>query len=133
MFTHRLVRGYVVLVLGVLLFFGRTFFVPDAADPAPFTGDWLSAVALRPVACFAGEPVCTEVFIVVGTALLIGLLMGIGNLRAVLIATAFALPPLMIYITAYPIWIVLIMLLLMPLMAHAALNAWLPRVPAPST
>ncbi len=124
MLHHRLVRGYAVLLLGIVLFFARPIFAPDSLDGEPFTG----AVATRVFGCVTGaeRQLCTEPLIVLGTALVMGLALGWGSLRGLLIAVAFAVPPLLLYITFYPIWIVLIMLLLVPAMAHAALNTWLP-------
>jgi hypothetical protein len=113
MLQNRVVRGYLVLLAGVLVFFGRRL---------------LAGEALLPAAPMAAEiRSTTEIWIVVITAALVTQAVALGRLRAMLIALPFALPPLMLYLTFYPTLIVFMMLLLLPLLVHAALQAWLPQ------
>ena len=119
MLQIRPVRGYLVLLIGAAIFIGLRValgapLMPDDSNYAHIAHD-------------------AEPQLVVVTALLIGIAIGFSSgLRGVLIATAFSIPPLMIYFTFYPLWIVLCMFLLVPMLAHTALGAWLPAGRAPS-
>ena len=123
----RIVRAYIVLALGLIAFFVRPNVAPDTYDRDGSA--FMDATATRALGCLSqGEQdVCGEPYIVIGTALLMALAVGGLHLRASLISLGFTFPPLLIYATVYPIWIVLMMMLLMPLMAHAALNTWIPE------
>jgi hypothetical protein len=69
----------------------------------------------------------TEMWIVISTALLIGPAVALGRLRAMLIALPFSLPPVMLYLTFYPLLIVFLLLAMVPWLVHAALSAWMPE------
>lgn len=112
MLTNRVVRGYVVLIAGLIAFFGRRMLAGDGLwPPGLMDAEILSE---------------TEMWIVITTALLIGPAVALGRVRAMIIAIPFALPPLMLYLTFYPLLIVFVMLAMVPWMVHAALNAWMP-------
>jgi hypothetical protein len=115
MVMHRVVRGYVMLLAGAFAFFGRRVLAGEALLP--------------PVAMGAEIRSEVELWIVVATAVLMTQAVALGRMRAMLIALPFAIPPVLLYITFYPLLIVLMMLLLLPLMVHAALGAWLPDSP----
>jgi hypothetical protein len=66
-------------------------------------------------------------WIVISTALLIGPAVALGRLRAMLIALPFSLPPVMLYLTFYPLLIVFLLLAMVPWLVHAALSAWMPE------
>ncbi|WP_448546077.1 hypothetical protein [Roseiflexus sp.] len=113
MFTHRVTRGYVVLIAGLIAFFGRRLLAGDALwSPGMLDAEILSE---------------TEMWIVISTALLIGPAVALGRLRAMLIALPFSLPPVMLYLTYYPLLIVFLLLAMVPWLVHAALSAWMPE------
>jgi hypothetical protein len=112
MFGSRAVRGYAVLLIGVVLFIGLRLATGAAlleSDPN--------------YAHIASE---VEPQLIVVTLVLVGVAVGWGSVRGILIATAFTLPPLMLYFTFYPLWIILLMLLMVPMLGYAALRSWLP-------
>lgn len=113
MLQSRPIRGYIVLLVGAAVFVGLRL---------------MSGAPLMPgdsqYAHIASE---VEPQLIVVTALLAGIVLGWGSLRGMLIATAFVIPPLLLYFTFYPLWIILLMLLLVPMLAHAALGAWMPN------
>ncbi|MEN9938590.1 MAG: hypothetical protein RLZZ387_5169 [Chloroflexota bacterium] len=113
MLQNRVVRGYVVLLAGLLVFFGRRLLAGES-----LLGDSMMGAEIRSEA---------EIWIVVVTAALTTQAVALGRARAMLIALPFALPPLMLYITFYPTVIVFLMLLMLPWLVHAALGAWLPE------
>jgi hypothetical protein len=109
---HPLIRGYGVLVLGMLVFFVRRLLAGDPLLPdEPMAAQILSDV---------------ELWIVICTAFLIGPIVAFGRPRAMLIAAPFAIPPVLLYLTFYPLLIVFLMLLLLPVLVYAAVNAWMP-------
>jgi hypothetical protein len=113
MFTHRVTRGYMVLIAGLIAFFGRRLLAGDALwSPGMLDAEILSE---------------TEMWIVISTALLIGPAVALGRLRAMLIALPFSLPPVMLYLTYYPLLIVFLLLAMVPWLVHAALSAWMPE------
>lgn len=113
MFMHRVTRGYMVLIAGLIAFFGRRLLAGDALwSPGMLDAEILSE---------------TEMWIVISTALLIGPAVALGRLRAMLIALPFSLPPVMLYLTFYPLLIVFLMLAMVPWLVHAALSAWMPE------
>jgi hypothetical protein len=122
----RLIRAFIILALGLVVFFCRPLFAADDfdRDGTPMVDAALSRV----YGCISGAErnLCAEPIIVIGTTVLMAIVTAAGRPRAMLIALAFTFPPLLIYMTLYPIWIVLGMIVLMPLMTHAALNSWLP-------
>ncbi len=113
MFMHRVTRGYMVLIAGLVAFFGRRLLAGDALwSPGMLDAEILSE---------------TEMWIVISTALLIGPAVALGRLRATLIALPFSLPPVMLYLTFYPLLIVFLLLAMVPWLVHAALSAWMPE------
>ncbi len=113
MFMHRVTRGYMVLIAGLVAFFGRRLLAGDALwSPGMLDAEILSE---------------TEMWIVISTALLIGPAVALGRLRAMLIALPFSLPPVMLYLTFYPLLIVFLLLAMVPWLVHAALSAWMPE------
>lgn len=112
MFMHRVTRGYVVLIAGLIAFFGRRLLAGDTLWPPGM----LDAEILSE----------TEMWIVISTALLIGPAVALGRLRAMLIALPFSLPPIMLYLTFYPLLIIFLLLAMVPWLVHAALSAWMP-------
>ncbi len=113
MFMHRVTRGYMVLIAGLVAFFGRRLLAGDALwSPGMLDAEILSE---------------TEMWIVISTALLIGPAVALGCLRATLIALPFSLPPVMLYLTFYPLLIVFLLLAMVPWLVHAALSAWMPE------
>ena len=113
MFMHRVTRGYMVLIAGLIAFFGRRLLAGDALwSPGMLDAEILSE---------------TEMWIVISTALLIGPAVALGRLRAMLIALPFSLPPVMLYLTFYPLLIVFLLLAMVPWLVHAALSAWMPE------
>jgi hypothetical protein len=123
----RLIRAFVVLAIGLVLFFTRPIWAFDDIDREGLSR--VDAALSRVYGCIsAGErQLCAEPLVVIITTIVMALAVSAGRPRATLIALAFTFPPLLIYLTLYPIWIVLGMLILMPLMTHAALNTWLPE------
>lgn len=113
MFMHRVTRGYLVLIAGLIAFFGRRLLAGDALWPPGLMHAEILSEA--------------EMWIVISTALLIGPAVALGRLRAILIALPFALPPIMLYITFYPLLIVFVLLAMVPWLMHAALSAWMPE------
>jgi len=76
MFMHRVTRGYMVLIAGLIAFFGRRLLAGDALwSPGMLDAEILSE---------------TEMWIVISTALLIGPAVALGRLRAMLIALPFS-------------------------------------------
>nr|PZN21875.1 MAG: hypothetical protein DIU80_18550 [Chloroflexota bacterium] len=115
MLLNRVTRGYLMLLAGAIAFFGRRLLAGEPLlPPAPMAAEIRSE---------------TELWIVVATAALMTQAVALGRLRGMLIALPFAIPPLLLYLTFYPTLIVAMMLLLLPLMVHAALGAWMPQTP----
>ncbi len=113
MFLHRVTRGYLVVIAGLIAFFGRRLLAGDALwPPGLMDAEILSE---------------TEMWIVISTALMIGPAVALGRLRAILIALPFSLPPIMLYLTFYPLLIVFLLLAMIPWLVHAALSSWLPE------
>lgn len=117
MLQHRVARGYLTLLVGTVVFFTRRLLAGEALLP-----DAAMASEIRSEA---------ELWIVVVTAALITQAVALGRPRGMLIALPFALPPLLLYITFYPTLIVLLMLLMLPVLVHAALLSWLPQQSSP--
>jgi uncharacterized membrane protein len=112
MFGIRAVRGYIVLIAGAAIFIALRL----AAGAPLMESD-------PNYAHIASE---VEPQLLVFTLALMGIAVGWGSLRGILIATAFSLPPLLLYFTFYPLWIIFLMLLMVPMLGYAALRSWLP-------
>ncbi|ABU59367.1 MULTISPECIES: hypothetical protein [Roseiflexus] len=113
MVMHRVTRGYLVLIAGLIAFFGRRLLAGDALWPPGL----MHAEILSD----------TEMWIVIFTALMIGPAVALGRLRAMVIALPFSLPPIMLYLTFYPLLIVFLLLAMVPWLVHAALSSWMPE------
>ncbi len=113
MLVHRVARGYLVLIAGLIAFFGRRLLAGDALWPPQLMGAEILSE--------------TEMWIVISTALMIGPAVALGRVRAILIALPFSLPPVMLYLTFYPLLIVFLLLAMVPWLVHAALSSWMPE------
>jgi hypothetical protein len=114
MLAIRPVRGYIVLIIGIVIFIGIRLITGAAI--------WESDPRYLHI---ANE---LEPQLLIATAFVSAAVVGLGSFRGVLIACAFAIPPIMIYFTFYPLWIVAIMLFMVPILAYAALRSWLPMM-----
>jgi len=110
--TNRVVRGYVVLLAGLIAFFARRLLAGDALWPPGLMDAEILSDA--------------EMWIIISTAMLIGPSVALGRIRAMLIALPFSLPPIMLYLTFYPLLVVFLMLAMIPWLVHAALGSWMP-------
>jgi len=122
---NRLVRGYVVLLLGVLALLLRRLVASSQLDAAP------PAIAVRSLVwqCYMeGAPVaCSEPIITGLIFLLLVPALGWKSLPGFLVALALLIPPAAFYFMLAPSWAALILLLLPPL-AYLLLDRWLPPV-----
>jgi hypothetical protein len=113
MLQSRPVRGYLVLCAGLLAFIGLRL-----ATGAPL-------LESDPHYAHIASDVEPQMIVVI--AILTGIAVGWGSLRGILIAVAFILPPLLLYFTFYPLWIIFLMFLMVPMLGYAALRSWLPE------
>ncbi len=123
--NNRLVRGYAILVLGVLALLLRRLLASSQLDAAP------PAIGIRSLVwqCYMeGVPVaCSEPIITGLIFLLLIPALGGKSLPGLLIAIALLIPPAAFYFMLAPSWAGLILLLLPPL-AYLLLDRWLPQV-----
>lgn len=128
LFHNRLVRGYAVLLLGLLALITRRLFAPDILD----LDISQIAVSFRLIVmnCYAAPGLvnCSDTLIVAATSGLLVVALGWSSLLGFLVAIALTIPPLALYIFLVPIWYVLLAFLLVPPLAYAILDVAMPRL-----
>ncbi len=129
MLENRLMRGYGIILIGLIILVTRRLLFPVEFDILPLaivvptmltrctnTGDLLS---------------CSELVIAGLTFLLLIPALGWGSIPGFMIVIALILPPAALFFLFTPIWGGLLLLLL-PLLIYLVLDIWLPRVLEPS-
>lgn len=122
---NRLFRGYAALLTGMLLLVVRRLVAPSQIDAAPLP------IAVRTFVwqCYT-EPnalACSELALGGLTLLLLVVALGWGSPLSVLVTIALIIPPAGFYFLLSPSWAAL-MVFLLPLLAYAILDRWLPQV-----
>lgn len=125
MLENRLIRGYSIMLIGLVILVMRRLIFPIEMDILPLaivvptmlshctnTGDLLS---------------CGELGIAILTFLLLIPALGWGSILSFMIVIALILPPAALFFLFTPIWGGLLFLLL-PLLTYLLLDIWLPRV-----
>ena len=125
MLESRLMRGYSIILIGLVILVARRLLFPVEFDILPLaivvptmltrctnTGDLLS---------------CGELVIAALTILLLIPALGWGSILGFMIVIALILPPAALFFLFTPIWGGLLLLLL-PLLTYLLLDIWLPRV-----
>lgn len=125
MLENRLIRGYGIMLIGLVILVMRRLIFPIEMDILPLaivvptmlshctnTGDLLS---------------CGELVIITLIVLLLIPALGWGSILSFMIVIALILPPAALFFLFTPIWGGLLLLLL-PLLTYLLLDIWLPRV-----
>jgi hypothetical protein len=126
LFANRLLRSYLVLLLGVLVFIGRRYLAPttfelEGLPPVIAVGSVLNSCYVAPTWIKCSDPVIIAV-----SVLLMTLTLGWGSWVAMIFAVILAILPLSIYFLLGPITLVLINLLVIPLIVQMILRLIFP-------
>ncbi|MCG8353557.1 MAG: hypothetical protein MI924_37815 [Chloroflexales bacterium] len=126
LFANRLLRSYLVLLLGILVFIGRRYIIPTTLEleglpPTIAVGSVLNSCYVAPTWIKCSDPVIIAV-----SVLLMTLTLGWGNWVAMMFAVILAILPLAIYFLLGPITLVLINLLAIPLIVQLILRLIFP-------
>lgn len=131
MFSNRLIRGYLVIMVGVLAYLVRRQFAPTTFELQELpltiaTASNLNACLLAPT---FGR--CSDPLIVVLTAIALVVTVGWGGFIPALLTVVMIPLPLAFYFLFAPTWMVLALLLAIPVTVEFGIRFILPRQPVP--
>lgn len=123
-FSNRLVRGYVVIGVGIILLAMRRLILTSQFDALP------ASVAMRTLIwdCYGEFKLvsCGDPFIAGLTFLLVTIAIGWGGCLNAMIAVALMLPVVAVYYLLLPVWAGGV-LLVMPLLAYLIIDVGMKR------
>ncbi|MGQ9528834.1 hypothetical protein [Chloroflexus sp.] len=125
--THRVVRAYLVIALGALLFWLRRIFLPTFFELQGVMFDIAVPSALNSCYNRPALATCSDAVIVVLTVFGVVAAVGWGNLAMTVFALILAIPPLALYFALSPIWPPLIALAFIPIALELGLWFLFPR------
>lgn len=125
---NRIVRGYAVLLLGVLLLVVRRLIAPDILDLEFARLD--ASFYLITTNCYTVPSFfyCSDVIIVSVTAVAYVIALGWRSFLGFLVAIALVIPALALYFFVVSIWIVLVTFLIAPPLAYVIMDVGIPRL-----
>jgi hypothetical protein len=126
--THRIVRAYLVIALGAVLFWLRRIFLPTFFELQGVMFDIAVPSALNSCYNRPALATCSDAVIVVGTVVGVVAAVGWGNLAMTVFAIILAIP-LALYFALSPIWPPLIALAFIPIALELGLWFLFPRQP----
>ncbi|NNJ09352.1 hypothetical protein EKD04_003320 [Chloroflexales bacterium ZM16-3] len=114
-FQNRIVRAYLVIAVGAILYMLRRYALPTFFDTEGVPFDIAGPSALY--SCYTGFALntCADGFIVGLTIIGVVVAVGWGSLGMAIFAIILAIPPAVLFFALSPIWAPLLSLLLIPL------------------
>jgi len=131
--THRLLRAYLVIALGAVLFALRRIYLPTFFELQGVMFDIAVPSALNSCYNRPALNTCSDAVIVVFTVFGVVAAVGWGNLAMTVFALILAIPPLALYFALSPIWPPLIALAFIPIALELGLWFLFPRQPNQSS
>jgi hypothetical protein len=133
LFANRLVRAYLIIAVGAVLFMLRRQFFPtffelqglpfEIAVPSVMNGCYANPSFIR----------CADAGIVVVTIVGVIIALGWGSLGMTVFAVILSIAPLLLYFALSPIWAPLIALVIIPIALELGLWILAPRSPPSET
>ncbi|MBX0326801.1 hypothetical protein K2Z83_03780 [Oscillochloris sp. ZM17-4] len=123
---NRIVRAYIVITVGAILYMLRRYALPTFFDTEGLPFDIAGPSALY--ACYSGFALntCADGFIVGLTIIGVVVAVGWGSLGMAIFAVILAIPPTVLFFALSPIWAPLLSLLIIPLALEIGLRFLLP-------
>ncbi len=125
-FESRILRTYVVIALGAILFMLRRYALPTFFDTEGLPFDIAGPSALNSCYDAIALNTCADGGIVLFTIIGVVLSVGWGSLGMAIFAVILAIPPLVLYFALSPIWAPLLSLLLIPVALEVGLRFLFP-------
>jgi hypothetical protein len=125
-FHNRIVRAYLVIAMGAILYMLRRYALPTFFDTEGVPFDIAGPSALY--SCYGGFALntCADGFIVGLTIIGVVVAVGWGNVGMAVFAIILAMPPAVLFFALSPIWAPLLSLLLIPLALEVGLRFLFP-------
>ncbi|MEI8308751.1 MAG: hypothetical protein WCF99_16945 [Chloroflexales bacterium] len=125
-FQNRIVRAYLVIALGAVLFMLRRYALPTFFDTEGLPFDIAGPSALNSCYDAIALNTCADGGIVLFTIIGVVMSVGWGSMGKTIFAIILAIPSLVIYFALSPIWAPLLSLLLIPVALELGLRFLFP-------
>lgn len=132
-FRNRIVRAYLVILVGAALYMLRRYLLPTFFETEGLPFDIAGPSALY--ACYNGFALntCADGFIVGLTMIGVVVAVGWGSLGMAIFAIILIIPPAVLFFALSPIWAPLLSLMLIPLALEIGLRFLIPARQDPAS
>ncbi|MEI7772297.1 MAG: hypothetical protein WCI67_20065 [Chloroflexales bacterium] len=131
-FQSRIVRAYIIIAMGAILFMLRRYALPTFFDTEGLPFDIAGPSALNSCYDAFALNTCADGGVVLFTVLGVIITVGWGSIGMTIFAIILAIPPLVLYFALSPIWAPLISLMLIPVALELGLRFLFPMPKDPA-
>lgn len=126
---NRIIRAYVIIAGGAILYMLRRYALPTFAEDAGLPFDIAGPSVLNSCYDHIALNTCSDGFIFGLVTIGVIIAVGWGSLGMSIFAIILSIPPLVLYFALSPIWAPLLSLLLIPIALEVGLRFLMPTEP----